>query len=74
MTDILFIDAGHTYELVKNYVSQYQPLVSPGGLLILHDTIQHEGPRRVVLEMFEKGLKSFTITTSYGSGVTIFQC
>jgi len=74
MADILFIDANHTYEAVKNDIRQYQPLVSPGGLLILHDTIQHEGPRRVVSEMFEKGLKSLTITTSAGSGVTVFQC
>jgi len=73
-TDVLFIDSCHTYEAVKNDMRQYQPLVSPGGFLILHDTIQHEGPRRVASEMFEKGLKGCSLATSHGSGITIFQC
>ena len=72
-TDILFIDAAHTFEAVKNDLRQYQPFISPGGFLILHDTIRHEGPRRVVAEMFEKGLKGCSFATSRGSGVTIFQ-
>ena len=72
--DIIFIDAGHSYEEVKNDVKQYQSLVSPGGLLILHDTIQLKGPRRVVSEMFDKGLKFCSLTTSYGCGLTIIRC
>ena len=72
--DIIFIDAGHSYEEVKNDVKQYQSLVSPGGLLILHDTIQLKGPRRVVSEMFDKGLKFCSLTTSCGCGLTIIRC
>ena len=49
-------------------------LVSKGGFLILHDTVFHPGPRRVALEMFENGFKGCSITTSQGSGITIFQC
>ena len=30
-TDVLFIDACHTYEAVKNDLRKYQPLVSKGG-------------------------------------------
>ena len=30
-TDVLFIDACHTYEAVKNDLKKYQPLVSTGG-------------------------------------------
>ena len=73
-TDILFIDACHEYEAVKNDLKKYQPLVSKGGFLILHDTIFHPGPRRVALELFEDRVKGCSITTSQGSGVTIFQC
>jgi len=73
-TDILFIDGGHSYEELKNDIRQYQPLVSPGGLMILHDTIQQSGARKIVSEMFEKGLKYCSLTTSDGCGVTIFKC
>jgi predicted O-methyltransferase YrrM len=72
--DIIFIDAGHSYEEVKNDVKQYQSLVSPGGLLILHDTILQKGPRRVVSEIFDKGLKFCSLTTSQGCGLTIIRC
>jgi predicted O-methyltransferase YrrM len=72
--DIIFIDGGHSYKEVKNDVSQYQPLVSPGGFLILHDTIQHDGPRRVVSEMFDKGVKFCSLETSHGCGLTIIRC
>ncbi len=71
--DILFIDGGHSYAEVKNDIKQYQSLVSSGGLLILHDTIKQDGPRRLAAEMFEKGLKFCSLTTSDGSGVTIFR-
>jgi predicted O-methyltransferase YrrM len=73
-TDVLFIDACHTYEAVKNDLKKYRPLVSKGGFLILHDTVFHPGPRRVAREMFENGFKGCSITTSQGSGITIFQC
>ena len=73
-TDILFIDGGHSYEELKNDIRQYQPLVSSGGLMILHDTIQQGGARKIVSEMSEKGLKYLSLTTSDGCGVTIFKC
>ena len=73
-TDVLFVDACHTYEAVKNDLRKYQPLVSKGGFLILHDTVFHQGPRRVALEMFENGFQGCSIATSQGAGITIFQC
>ena len=72
--DIIFIDACHRYEEVKSDVSKYKPLVSKGGFLILHDTVFHPGPRRVILEILEEGIKGCSFTTSKGSGVTIIQC
>ncbi len=33
----LFIDANHTYEATRADYDNYSPLVSPGGLILLHD-------------------------------------
>jgi predicted O-methyltransferase YrrM len=37
--DILFIDAGHSYEDVKSDFNDYGNLVKSGGLILLHDTV-----------------------------------
>jgi hypothetical protein len=36
--DILFIDAGHTYEDAKSDFETYSRVVRPGGLVLFHDT------------------------------------
>jgi predicted O-methyltransferase YrrM len=42
--DMAFIDGDHSYEGVKQDWNDYSPLVKPGGLIMLHDTInQNEG-------------------------------
>lgn len=42
--DVLFIDAGHKYDDIVKDWNDYTPLVKPGGLIFLHDTInQNEG-------------------------------
>ena len=37
--NILFIDAGHSYEDVKKDYKMYSPLVKDGGFIILHDVV-----------------------------------
>lgn len=37
--DMCFIDAGHMYEDIKQDWNDYIPLVKPGGIIMLHDTV-----------------------------------
>lgn len=37
--DMCFIDAGHMYEDIKQDWQDYIPLVKPGGVIMLHDTV-----------------------------------
>lgn len=46
--DILFIDGLHTYEGVKRDYELYEPLVKPGGLILIHDVLN----RRVEVKDF----------------------
>jgi predicted O-methyltransferase YrrM len=39
--DFLFIDGDHSYEGVKRDFELYHPLVSPSGLIALHDIVAH---------------------------------
>ena len=39
--DMLFIDGDHSYDGVKADYEMYGPLVRPGGLIGLHDILQH---------------------------------
>jgi predicted O-methyltransferase YrrM len=39
--DILFIDAGHTYDDVKQDFEMYSGLVKPGGFICFHDIEDH---------------------------------
>ncbi|MFW9821462.1 MAG: class I SAM-dependent methyltransferase [Candidatus Thorarchaeota archaeon] len=41
MVDFLFIDADHTYEGVKKDFMMYSSLVRKGGIVALHDIVEH---------------------------------
>ena len=47
MFDVVFIDGDHTYEGASADVVNYSPFVSPGGYLIMHDTVSAPGVKRV---------------------------
>ena len=50
--DIIVIDGDHTYAAVKTDTLLYMPMLSPGGFLILHDSVMQEwGVARVVFEL-----------------------
>lgn len=54
--DMIFIDAGHTYEEIKQDIAIWKPLVKEGGILCGHDYYHHgdiwEGVRRAVDQEF----------------------
>ena len=56
--DILFIDGLHTYEGVKRDYELYEPLVKPGGLIIIHDVLN-----------YRVGVKEFWPEIKYPKGV-----
>lgn len=48
--DMVFIDADHAYEYVRDDILAWRPLVEPGGLLCGHD-INWPGVKRAVQEL-----------------------
>lgn len=50
--DLVFIDANHSYQYVKNDIIDYKPKIKSGGLLSGHD-IDYPGVNRAVTEMFD---------------------
>lgn len=51
--DLVFIDANHSYEYVKNDIIDYKPKIRLGGILSGHD-IDYPGVNKAVNEMIEK--------------------
>lgn len=49
--ELLFIDGSHEYSAVKEDFHDWIPKVVDGGMVMFHDTIGYEGPRRVVNEL-----------------------
>lgn len=51
--DLIFIDADHTYEHVKQDIEDWKPKLSPGGILA-GDDYGHPGVRKAVDELLKK--------------------
>lgn len=60
--DLLIIDGDHTYEGVKNDFLMYEPLVKPGGLILLHDVIN----RRAGIQKFWDEIKYEKVLFGWG--------
>lgn len=57
--DLVFIDADHTYEAVKEDIELWKPHVRPGGLLCGHDYRLFEGVTQAVDEIRPDEVKGF---------------
>jgi predicted O-methyltransferase YrrM len=55
--DMVFVDAGHTYEYVKSDTNNALQMVRPGGVVLWHDYLQvlHPGVTRVLAELCADG-------------------
>ncbi len=69
--ELLHIDAGHTYEAIKDDFFAWIPKMRKGGIILIHDTVCM-GPGLGVNEFYNeiKDLfPSFNMTNAYGLGV-----
>ncbi len=71
--NLVFLDADHRYEAVQKEIELYWPLVLPGGMLVIHDTVMWEGTRESANGFTRRGYKVFTIASSGGSGVSLIR-
>jgi len=53
----LWVDGGHKYRNVKRDFLLWEPHLAKGGIIAFHDTIEWEGPRRVVEKYIKKSNK-----------------
>jgi predicted O-methyltransferase YrrM len=56
--DYLFIDGDHTYEGVKKDLELYAPMVRPGGVIALHDIVEHPPATGCEVSKFWNQVKS----------------
>jgi predicted O-methyltransferase YrrM len=56
--DLVFIDAGHTYDYVKRDTDQALTMLRPGGVIVWHDCFQvlHPDVTRRLCELAEEGM------------------
>lgn len=70
--DLLFIDTSHAYEPTLAELAAYGPRMSPGGLIVLHDSISQDGVRRALHEQWDR-FATLTFATEFGNGVTVLR-
>ena len=66
--DMIFIDANHTYEAVKEDIAAWWPRLMPDGVMIGHDyrTKNFPGVDQAVKEAFGDRVKSYGASQPYG--------
>ncbi|MFV1917555.1 MAG: class I SAM-dependent methyltransferase, partial [Patescibacteria group bacterium] len=67
---LLWIDADHGFHSVKEDFLLWSRYVTPGGIIILHDVIGLEGPRRLMLSYILKS-REFVCTSLVGEMATL---
>jgi predicted O-methyltransferase YrrM len=69
--DLIFVDGDHSFEHVIQEFKLVERLVSRGGVIILHDTIHLDGPRKLVEYAAHFNYKNVTLNTTEGRGLSI---
>lgn len=55
--DFLFVDGDHTYQGVSRDFELYHPFVRPGGIIALHDIVEHSAETQCHVNAFWQQLK-----------------
>jgi len=70
--DLLHIDAGHTYEGVRNDWNTWYPRVISGGVIMIHDTLAHDGCIQIRQELERENKYNMrTFQAQYPYGITV---
>lgn len=69
--DIIFVDADHSWETILPEFKLVEKLVSRGGVIVYHDTIHLEGPKKLVEYAAHYGYKTITLNTPEVRGLSI---
>ena len=69
--DLIFIDGDHSFGHVLQEFKMVEKLVSRGGVIILHDTIHLDGPRKLVEYAKHFNYNNVTLNTTEGRGLSI---
>jgi len=70
--DIIFIDSSHTYQETVDEIGFYTTRLEPGGMIVLHDSINAPGVRRALFESRTR-FSTLTFATERSNGLTVLQ-
>jgi predicted O-methyltransferase YrrM len=71
--DLIFIDSLHEFHHVLQEFKLAETLISKDGVIILHDTIHLEGPRKLVEYAAYYKYNTITFNTTEGRGISILK-
>lgn len=69
--DLIFVDGDHSWTSVLPEFKLVEKLVSKGGMIVYHDTIHLEAPKRLIAHTANYRYKSVTLNTPEGRGLSI---
>ncbi len=69
--DFVFIDGDHSYENVKRDWELVKNNLSDRAMVVFHDTVLFEGPKKVVESI--EGYEKMTFATENGVGITVIK-
>jgi len=69
--DLIFVDADHSWVSILPEFKLVEKLIAKGGMIVYHDTIHLEAPRRLVHMSANYRYKAVTLNTPEGRGLSI---
>jgi len=69
--DLIFVDGDHSWESILPEFKLVERLVARGGVIVYHDTIHFDGPRKLVEYAKHFNYNTITLNTTEGRGLSI---